>query len=167
MKRLVVISAVSLLLLAVTPVLASRNNDKGEGKRAEQNEIISPSASPLATCDPDDSWKNHGAYVSCVAKLHLGGKEIPEAARSEIGKKSESEDSEDKNDDDDDATPSASPTSSPSASPSATPSVSPTPIGIGDTNPNSTLVQGTKIEISALIQILENIIKSLKHLITK
>jgi hypothetical protein len=38
-------------------------------------------------CNPDGNWENHGAYVSCVAKLHQGGKTVSEAARSDIGKK--------------------------------------------------------------------------------
>ena len=56
---------------------------------------VTPSVTPTVTevdendggCDPNAHWKNHGAYVSCVAHLHPGGKVVSEAARSEIGKK--------------------------------------------------------------------------------
>lgn len=58
-------------------------------------------------CDPQKVWKNHGEFVSCVAKLHLGGKVTSEAAKTEIGKK----------DHDQDSTPSATPTINPSVSP--------------------------------------------------
>jgi hypothetical protein len=49
-----------------------------------------PSVSPSPTktdCDPNAVWKNHGAYVSCVAHLHEGGHKVSEAARSDVGKK--------------------------------------------------------------------------------
>ncbi len=39
------------------------------------------------TCRPEVEYRNHGEYVSCVAREHRGGKEVSEAARSEIGKK--------------------------------------------------------------------------------
>ncbi len=91
-------------------------------------------------CDPDKAWKNHGEYVSCVAKFKLGGVVVSEAAKSDIGKKDAS------------ASPSASPTASPSASPSASPA-------------GAALVESTKIEIKALIEVLQNIIKSLQNLI--
>lgn len=63
-------------------------------------------------CDPNFAWKNHGEYVSCVAKSGAGGQAVSEAARSDIGKKS--------------GTPSAS--LSPEASSSATPSAIVSPI---------------------------------------
>lgn len=116
MKRLFLILGISLFLLAA-PVFA---------KKPEVPK----------SCNPDANWKNHGEYVSCVAKLHQGGKNVSEAAKSDIGK--------------------------PSASPSATPS----PTGIGTTSPVSQItIEGTKIEIKALIAILQKIIESLKHLI--
>ena len=48
----------------------------------------SPTPVPTIPCDPNAQWKNHGEYVSCVAKLHLGGQAVSEAARSNVGKKS-------------------------------------------------------------------------------
>lgn len=67
------------------------------------------------TCDPSLQWKNHGAYVSCVAHTHPGGQVVAAAAKSDIGKKHGSVS----------VTPSVSPSVSPSASPSVEPSVSP------------------------------------------
>lgn len=64
-------------------------------------------------CDPNYPWKNHGEYVSCVAKLKPGGQSVSEAAKSDIGKKNQT------------GTPSAS--VSPTASGSAIPSISPSP----------------------------------------
>lgn len=126
MKRLFLILGISLFLLAA-PVFA---------KKPEV---------PLS-CNPDANWKNHGEYVSCVAKIHQGGKNVSEAAKSDIGKKE------------------ASP--SPSVSPSAPSSASPSPTGIGTTSPVSQItIEGTKIEIRALIAVLQKIIESLKHLI--
>lgn len=60
-------------------------------------------------CDPNYPWKNHGEYVSCVAKLKLGGQSVSDAAKSDIGKKNNV------------ASSSASPTATGSASPSASP----------------------------------------------
>jgi hypothetical protein len=68
-------------------------------------------------CDSEGSWKNHGEYVSCVAKQHVDGKEVSDAAKSDIGKKSD-EDHDDENDDDD-TVPSVTP--SVSVSPTITP----------------------------------------------
>lgn len=80
------------------------------------NPTVTPSTSP---CDPDAHWKNHGAFISCIAHLHQGGEEVSEAAHSEIGKSNEPSE---------ELTPSVSP--SPSATPSVSPTVtvSPTPI---------------------------------------
>lgn len=76
------------------------------GKRGKSHEesVLGDQVSPTQTvCDPNAEWKNHGAYVSCVAKMHPGGEVVAAAAKSDIGKKSHE------------------------SSPSATPTVSPTP----------------------------------------
>jgi hypothetical protein len=62
-------------------------------------------------CDPNADWKNHGEYVSCVAKSGAGGEAVSAAARSDVGKKNESSSS---------ATPSVSATVSASLLPSQT-----------------------------------------------
>lgn len=82
-------------------------------------EVLGASASPTATlCDPNANWKNHGAYVSCVAKTHPGGAVVSAAAKSSVGKHEDVTPT---------ITPSVSPTESPTPSPSATPSATPTP----------------------------------------
>jgi hypothetical protein len=106
--------AILLLLTIATPAFAAphENNNNGkannhnkEEKKAEVQEVnevtIDPSAvpsttvsttpstavTPSTTCDPNGTWKNHGQYVSCVAKEGRGGKEVSEAAKSDVGKK--------------------------------------------------------------------------------
>ena len=49
----------------------------------------SPSPTPTPSCPANGVYLNHGAYVSCVAHEHLGGKAVSEAARSNIGKKNQ------------------------------------------------------------------------------
>lgn len=66
-----------------------------------------PSPSQM-TCDPESEWKNHGAYVSCVAKTHPGGQVVSAAAKSDIGKQLK------------DATPTATPTVTTSPTPPLT-----------------------------------------------
>ena len=61
-----------LFVLTITPVLAQNGNG--------------------SDCDPDDEWKNHGEYVSCVAHTHPGGAAVSAAAQSDIGKKFDDED---------------------------------------------------------------------------
>ena len=77
-----------------------------------------PTQQVLGECDASASWKNHGKYVSCVAKQHLGGAVTSAAARSDVGKKNQS------------VTPTVTITPTVTATPTATvtPSVSPTPI---------------------------------------
>lgn len=71
-----------------------KDEEENEDVREEQRHA-SPSASP--SCSPERDYKNHGEYVSCVAREHRGGKEVSEAARSEIGKKHEENDENDEN----------------------------------------------------------------------
>lgn len=130
MKRLLAVLVISLFLIT-TPVLADEQSSRAS--RTKDN----------------DGWKNHGEYVSSVAKLHEGGKTVSEAARSDIGKK---EDKDDENEHE--------------ASPS--PSASSSSAGIGTTNPvGGAVVEGTRIELKALIQVLQNIIHSMEHLMTE
>lgn len=128
------ISALSLFLVT-TPALA-----------------VKPS--PVSTCDPAASWKNHGQYVSCVAKLHQGGVVVSTAAKAETGKKSEVT-----------PVPSVSPSTSasPSSSTSASPSVLPSPAG---TTLDALNASRAEIEVKALIEVLKSIILSLQNLMT-
>lgn len=141
-------------------------SDKNEGKKEQNqedksgsNKKLGVSGNPTATssgsenCDPNYPWKNHGEYVSCVAKLKPGGQSVSEAAKSDIGKKNKN------------ATSSASPSGlpSPSATESATPSASPSPevtsSGVISTITNSLVsiqdvVTNLKDQIAALLDLL-------------
>lgn len=162
MKKIVLISAIALFLV-VTPVLADKDGHGRDKNTSEETEddVISAVVSPAPSCDPSDDWKNHGAYVSCVARLHQGGAVVSAAAKAEIGKPKATPAPEEEEDEDSETSspsPSFSPTASPSASPSGSPSATPAS--------GAPLVEGAKIEISALIQTLQNIITSLQHLMT-
>lgn len=54
--------------------------------RAFIKKELKPTKREELECDREDDYKNHGKYVSCVAHQHRGGKEVSEAARSDIGK---------------------------------------------------------------------------------
>ena len=67
----------------------------------ESLDVTTQEASLDSPCSPEDDWKNHGAYVRCVAhhafelfaqglisKENMG-ELISEAARSDVGKKGE------------------------------------------------------------------------------
>lgn len=142
MEKALVITIITLLL-AASPTFAKDNNNNGngnngngQGKKVEVTAEVdadasaspSPSASASAKpkgksknlqteCNPSLEWKNHGAYVSCVAKLKMGGQAVSEAARSDVGKKNKNPNASAS------ASPSVSP--SPSATASASPSASP------------------------------------------
>lgn len=169
-----------LFLLAATPTLANQGKDKAN-EHAKSNRIqgIEVSPTPIQSeptnitptevtptvvtpspkaCDPSMEYKNHGAYVSCVAKTHPGGKKVSEAAKSNIGKKK---------------TPSITPSPiiSPSASPTATitPSISPTeeptptatePAETTNTEENLNLgqqIQGLIDKVNELLEMLKNL----------
>ena len=97
----------------------------------------------------DDDVKNHGQYVSCVAKTHPGGKEVSIAARSDIGKKNHK-------------TPTV--TTSPGVSPSVTPSLSITPTDNPTATPSVT-VSPTPTESISQNQQIESLINELKGLL--
>jgi hypothetical protein len=120
MKKTLLLTATSVLLVT-TPVFAEhQNNGSQEHKLTMQQVVtISPTNTPK-TCSPDETWENHGGYVSCVAKQHLGGQVTSVAAKSSIGKH------EDNDGDDDDVTPTVSPSVTPSVTPTDTPSITPT-----------------------------------------
>lgn len=99
-------------------------------------------AATSTECDPNAEWTSHGAYVSCVAKLHLGGKTVSAAARSDIGKKNH-------------ATPSATPTITPTETPTATPTATVTP-----TPP----LTSAEAEATFALTSFDNILKAIAHL---
>lgn len=111
-----------------SPTVAPEGDDEGS----------QDSTSDTQTCDPNANWKNHGAYVSCVAHLHLGGKTVSEAARSDIGKKHIIED----------------------VSPTATPSPTTEPI----TSAESTITGGIS-PLDSIGSLFGKLLGFLKHLI--
>lgn len=85
----------------ITPTVTETQKHKGKGNL----KAVQGAVNAQEVCDPDADWKNHGAYVSCVAKTHPGGEVVSAAAHSNVGKKHQ-----------------------PTATPSATPTdVTPTP----------------------------------------
>lgn len=132
---------------------AGENENEVEPSASPESKKLNTSRGPAAsssakeTCDPNFPWKNHGEYVSCVAKLHLGGQSVSEAARSDIGRKNKP------------ATSSASPTASGSASPSISPSPEATSSGLVSTFTEDFGSLGKKFktlgsQFAALLQLL-------------
>lgn len=80
MMKILLPVATLLLLVATTPVLANHGH----------NNVVTENG-----CSISAIWKNHGAYVSCVAHLHLGGHSVSQAARSDIGKHHDGDNDED------------------------------------------------------------------------
>ena len=156
-----------LFVLTITPAIANQNKDSGKSN----NQLTQTS------CDPDDDWKNHGEYVSCVAHQKQGGNSVSVAARSNIGKYDDDEDDEDDNDQScpiaspspsvqpsPTPTPGTSPSPSPSASPSPTPSVSPSPSASPTIELENNLDQ-TKDTLAKLIDKIQELIDKLQNLL--
>lgn len=100
---------------------------------------VSQEDSSEETCDSNAQWKNHGAYVSCVAHTHPGGQVVSDAARSDIGKKHNT---------------------APSVTPSPTNTPTPSPI----TSPLSTASSGFS-PLASLSALLGKVFGFLKHLL--
>lgn len=162
MKRVVLILALAVFLIT-SPAFAKQNETKNNSKKAD--------VKVEQTCDTSDFWKNHGQYVSCVAKLRQGGVVVSAAAKSEIsklasesllGKKPKASPIPEVS-----PLPSASPSSTPSASPSPSvspsPSLSPEPAG-GPSPLNALNASKAELEVKALIEVLKSIIVSLQNL---
>lgn len=77
--------------LAPTASPAQTQTEKGKGNSKKAmpagRQVQGVRVTQQETCDPSAEWKNHGSYVSCVAKTHPGGQVVSEAARSDVGKK--------------------------------------------------------------------------------
>lgn len=97
MKKILILAVATILLSSAVSVSAVSNNSN------KNNQPVSD----MMDCIND--VKNHGDYVSCVARQKLGGAVTSQAARSNIGKKN---------------VPTATPTTAPTATP--TPTVTPT-----------------------------------------
>lgn len=140
MKHTTALTLVLLLTIAATPAFAApnenkSNNGKANGHNNEKKAVqevqalevsIDPSGEPTISVAPSQAvspsvtWKNHGQYVSSVAKTHPGGAVVSAAAKSDIGKKQ-------KHNPTPSILPSATPSAAPSIEPSAEPTISTTP----------------------------------------
>lgn len=149
-----------LLIVTVSPALASKEDNRGKSPKwaAESSEVLQSGEE----CDPDDEWENHGQYVSCVARMQDRDEDdVREAAKSDIGKKVKN------------STPSisltptlsATPSSTPTPTISATPSASPTLTSTDSAQITEDTRKAQIIELKALIEVLKDILESLKHLI--
>ncbi len=127
-------------------------NPKSEVEDEVENEG-SESGRPVASCAPETQWKNHGEYVSCIAKLHQGGQAVSEAARSDIGKKH--------------ASPSGSFKPSPTASSSASASLEPSPSASEEANLAEALenIEVAK-QFEAIGQLVQDFLHNLRNLFT-
>lgn len=180
MKKLTFATLSLIILLSAHQVSAS--NDKGN--KSEDNPSINKSNEHSGKEDKskievndDDEWKNHGQFVSSVARTHSGGEEVSEAAHSSIGKKHDDDNDNDDNDnDDDDITPSVSPTQTPTETPTVTPSetLTPTPTEDPNSTPSPTLTEtptptpGEGSNANAMQEIISTIgglINTLKNLL--
>lgn len=123
----------------------NETEDELEDEIEKVNKASKKEGSPSATCAPEGVWKNHGDYVSCVAKLKEGGQTVSEAAKSDIGKKN--------------ATSSASPSASGSAEPSPTSEPSPTASASGS------LTESVQQEIATIFLTISSLLQRLQELL--
>ena len=130
----------------------NRGQSSNHGPSA-QAQVAAREATPSAVCDPNANWKNHGEYVSCVARLHLGGQTTSQAARSDIGKKKGS-------------TPSASLSPSPSASASATPEATATASPEATSSATVSIPEAIANEAKGLINNIVSLLARLQELLS-
>lgn len=180
------IAIVSLTLATGVSAKSNQENNKtnhgeNENRQEDVKRIGSTAAAVTTTTDPsitvtptttpnrvkndcDDDNKNHGSAVSCIARQHLGGKEVSEVAHSQIGKNHEDNDL-----DDDDITPTI--TVTPSETPTATPSVTITPTDTPTATPSVTTTvtpsptptsEQLTSQINALLEELKNLLKQFR-----
>lgn len=146
---------------------SSEKRNENSIKHSDQVELedditpsISVAPSPTKTDDDDENEneceedaKNHGAFVSCIAKEHNGGEVVRRAAQSSTGKKKHTPS----------VTPNVtvSPTVSvtPTATPSVTITITPSPT---DTPTNEELTA----QIKSLIDEIKELLKSLRQAFT-
>lgn len=141
-----------------------KNEEESEAESEEPT--TNPTVNPSEDSENEDEClpaKNHGQYVSCIAKTHQGGKVTSEAARSDIGKKEK----------DDETDPSVTPEISPEVTASIAPTgvLSPTPSAT--VTPDLTPVpleenaeeENLGSQLQSLIDELKGLIDQLKNLI--
>lgn len=142
MQKLLLLLVIPLLVLTTTVVFAKAGEAENHGK----SEVETPESTE--TCDPNANWKNHGEYVSCVARLHQGGSTVSAAARSDIGKKH------------------ASASGSISPSPTSTISATPTPEASESALESGALASQNGIigQAHAILELLSNFLNRLSHI---
>ncbi len=160
MKKVLLLSA-GILIVTATPALAKENGNKTpeNGKLNEQAEIKDTGKE----CNPDDQWKNHGEYVSCVARLHLGSATTSAAAKSDIGKKEAKE--KETEDNGNEISPTAAPSGTLTPTPTSTISATPTPVSTESAQLLTEKAQALTNELNGVITFLNNVLASLKSLL--
>lgn len=182
MKSGILVFLVSLLLI-VPPALAYVGNNQNNSKNSIKNEEDenAPIISPEPSVSPNGSisgWKNHGQYVSSIAKKHDDSSEVSEAAKSDIGKKNNDNDENENNELEEDEndnlsvanltltpTPIPTITSTPEQNnnPTPTPTPTPTPEQILPTvTPTPTISNGN---LSVLLENINNLFSKLEDFI--
>jgi len=148
MKTGILVFLVSLLLV-VPPALAfvgtNQNNGKSSLKDKEDEHIIS-TITPTVTIPVSNSlntWKNHGQYVSSIARSDDDNRNVSEAAKADIGKKNDDKDDDENENEDDEIIikPVATKTPTPTPTPTSNPTVTPTPVPtvVPDSTPTPTV----------------------------
>lgn len=161
-NKFFIFTLLTLVFLGVSQAHAS-NDHENESRKEERVEKNEHSTSKTEDESCDDEVKNHGEYVSCIAKKH-GEEKVSEAARSDIGKKHADLDDDDEDDNDDKnptITPITSPSVSPVLSPTGTVSGTPTPSETPTTTPSVTPEPTSSTAASGLIKALQDLIAAL------
>lgn len=138
-----------LIALTATPALANpgqeKRAEKANEKAASKQEVNEVTPEPTGTTEEGTvTYKNHGAYVSSVAKTHPGGEVVSAAARSVIGKKTDSSTVPTPTD-----SVSPTPTTDPSVTPSIEPSITETPEASPTALPSPIIVDAPSLTIRA------------------
>lgn len=160
----VIYTSLLLLLVIASPVLAANKDKDNQGQEKKvTNEKVSKlevEVSENPVVNPSIEYRNHGDYVSSVAKTHPGGKVVSEAAKSSIGKKQAN-----------DITPSAIPsaTINPSSEPSVVPSLSIEPSISGSPSgaaeeavENKAILESIQSDVKSILKLLHDLVSSLK-----
>lgn len=157
-KALIIVPVIALFFAATIQVSASTQNPNQNGRKDNDSlEVVT--VTPAQVSDDDcenDDLKNHGAYVSCIARKHEGGETVSAAARSSIGKEDKDEE-----DDEDEDTISVTPTVAPTAVVTVSPTVSPSVTPVSSTTQVESAIAA---QLRSLIEELQNLINFLTSL---
>lgn len=155
-KSLIIVPVIALFFAAAIQVSASTQNPNQNGRK-DNDSLEAVTVTPAQESDDDcedENLKNHGAYVSCIARKHEGGESVSAAARSSIGKK-------DEKDDEDENTFSVTPTVIPTVAVTASPTVSPSVTPVSSTTQVESAIAA---QLKSLIEELQNLINFLTSL---